>query len=275
MNPLANIWQHPRTSASGLLIALVTVCGVLSQQGITLGNLGTGTVLSLTSALATALLGLLARDPESGSENKSTTRLGVLMLILLLIPLPWTTGCTAKTVAQQIVDWTPALQTAVATIDSTASLLDPSAASAFTAATAGFNAAANLLASQAKAYLATPGATTLAALQAQVVALEQQVNTALLSAARISNSASQKQALNAINAVMAIVSAILALIASISSKAAKARMAVQAKVKLRLVEPYLDREEAARIVARQEEKPLLLARMEVKNFWHQAALAGF
>ncbi len=38
MNPLiTNIWNHPRTSAAGLLIAVVSIGGVLSQQGITLG----------------------------------------------------------------------------------------------------------------------------------------------------------------------------------------------------------------------------------------------
>ena len=59
-----NIWNHPRTSASGLLIAVVTVGGVLGQQGISLGHAGTGTVVTLVSALASALLGLLARDPN-------------------------------------------------------------------------------------------------------------------------------------------------------------------------------------------------------------------
>jgi len=63
MNPLGNIWQHPRTSVAGLLIAALTIAGVLSQQGITLGHAGTGSVVSLVAALATAFLGLLARDP--------------------------------------------------------------------------------------------------------------------------------------------------------------------------------------------------------------------
>jgi hypothetical protein len=57
------MWQHPRTSAAGVLIATLTVSGVLSQQGITLGKAGTGSLVSLAGALATAFLGLLARDP--------------------------------------------------------------------------------------------------------------------------------------------------------------------------------------------------------------------
>jgi hypothetical protein len=63
MNLLSNTWNHPRTSIAGLLIAIATISGVLSQQGITFGHAGTGTVISLIAALATALLGLIARDP--------------------------------------------------------------------------------------------------------------------------------------------------------------------------------------------------------------------
>ncbi len=63
MNLFSNAVQHPRTSAAGILIAIVSMTGVLSQQGITLGKAGTGTVVSLVTAMASALLGLLARDP--------------------------------------------------------------------------------------------------------------------------------------------------------------------------------------------------------------------
>jgi hypothetical protein len=54
--------EHPKTSAAGLLLGLTTVLGVLQQQGISLGQAGTGTIISLATALATALLGLLAKD---------------------------------------------------------------------------------------------------------------------------------------------------------------------------------------------------------------------
>jgi hypothetical protein len=62
-----NIWNHPQTTISGLLIAVATIASVLSQQGITLGTAGTGTVVALVAALATALLGLIAKDP--GTKN--------------------------------------------------------------------------------------------------------------------------------------------------------------------------------------------------------------
>ncbi len=65
MNLFSNAFRHPRTSAAGVLIAIVSIMGVLSQQGITLGKAGTGTVVSLVTAMASALLGLLARDPRS------------------------------------------------------------------------------------------------------------------------------------------------------------------------------------------------------------------
>jgi hypothetical protein len=109
MNFLTNIWNQPKTSAAGLLIALASIAGVLSQQGVTLGKAGTGTVVTLASALATALLGLLAKDPEAARQQvgeavnrrggaSDTAKLGAWMLIALTLgaTVP-TTGCTAST----------------------------------------------------------------------------------------------------------------------------------------------------------------------------------
>ncbi len=102
MNFLTNIWNQPKTSAAGLLIAVASIAGVLSQQGVTLGKAGTGTVVTLASALATALLGLLAKDPKTGTEGPrgqgTNARLGAWMLIALTFgaTLP-TAGCTVST----------------------------------------------------------------------------------------------------------------------------------------------------------------------------------
>jgi len=79
MNPITNIWQHPRTSFAGLLISAATLAGILSQQGITLGKAGTGTVVTLVGSVATALLGLVARDPApqpaaAGQTPPTTSR---------------------------------------------------------------------------------------------------------------------------------------------------------------------------------------------------------
>jgi hypothetical protein len=277
MNPISNIWNHPKTSAAGVLIAVVTIASVLSQQGITLGNVGTGSVVVLVSGLATALLGLLARDPVSSgsSSGNATAKLGAWALIALLLQLPFVSGCSGTTVAQDIVNWTPALQSAVATIDSTAAMLAPEDAPIFVAATAGFDAASNLLVAQAKAYLANPTAGVLAQLQAAVVAFQQQVNASLLQAAKITNPNSQQHVLNAINAVATVVNAILALVTSISSKVAVARMAAQSHLKLAAVRPYLDEGKAAAMVANHYGEPVEWARAQVAQVELSTAQAGF
>jgi hypothetical protein len=287
MNPISNVWNHPRTSAAGLLIAVVTIAGVLSQQGLTLGAAGSGTVVTLAGAIATALLGLLARDPSNAavilserSESKdlqsaSTAKLGVWALIALLLPLPFLAGCSGTTVAQDIVNWTPALESAVATVDTTAALLVPADAPIFAAATIGFDAASNLLVAQAKAYLANPTASLLAQLQAQVVTFQQQVNAALLTAARIVDTVSQQHALACIQGVATIVTAVFALIQSISTKTALAQMAAQSTIKLAAVRPYMDENKVAAIVANHYAEPVALARMQMAQAEVNETRAGF
>ena len=278
-----NIFDHPKTSAAGLLIAVASVAGVLSQQGVSLGKVGTGTVVSLASALATALLGLLAKDPDAATSPSPATngsasrqaKLGAWMFIALLIPLPWLQGCTVAGVAQNIVNWTPALQSAVATVDSTAALLAPADAPIFAAATIGFDAASNLLVAQAKAYLANPSGSTVGKLQNQIVTFQQQVNTALLQAAKIVDQKSQQHALAAIQGVGTIVVAILSLVQSISSKAQVAQMAANSGVKLAAVEPYLNNSRSAEIVAAQYGEPIQLARVQVARITQEEMSAGF
>jgi hypothetical protein len=276
MNSISNIWNHPKTSVAGLLIATVSVAGVLSQQGVSLGHAGSGTVVTLVSAIATALLGLLAKDPAAASPSStSVTRLGAWALIALLLPLPFSTACSGVTVAQDIVNWTPTLQSAVATVDSTAALLAPVDAPIFTAATIGFDAASNLLVTQAKAYLANPSASLLAQIQNQIVAFRQQVNSSVLQAAKIANPASQKHALSAIQAVATVVSAMLSLVQSVSSKAAVAQMTAHSTIKLAAVAPFLDRSESARTMAAHYREPLASARIQVAQAERNQLSAGF
>lgn len=145
MNLLANIWNHPKTSAAGLLIAVVSIAGVLSQQGITLGKAGTGTVVSLASALATALLGLLAKDPEAASQrgNASSTsaKFGVWMLIALTLcaTLP-TSGCTAS--ASELQSDATTLASALNNLAAVIQTSDANAASNLKTAAAALTAAA-------------------------------------------------------------------------------------------------------------------------------------
>ena len=281
MNIFSNIWDHPKTSAAGLLIAVVSMAGVLSQQGITLGAAGRGTVVTLVGALASALLGLLAKDPGDATSqqvSKSSgqqAKLGAWALIALLMPLPFVGGCSATTVAQNIVNWTPALQSALTAMDSGGALLAPADAQVFATATSGFDAASNLLSAQAKAYLANPSASNLAQLQNQIVTLEQQVNTAMLQAARIMNPASQQHALATIQAVGTVVIAILALVQSVSSKAEVEQMAARSTVKIGSVQAYIDQEQAAEIVAGHYDEPVAMARMQVAHVERSEMMAGF
>jgi len=276
MNSISNIWNHPRTSVAGLLIAIVTIGGVLAHQDINLGHAGSGTVVALVGAIATALLGLLAKDPGTPAASpNSTVKLGAWALIALLLPLPFAAGCSGATVAQDIVNWAPALQSAVATVDSTAALLAPADAPIFTAATIGFDTASNLLATQAKAYLANPTANLLAQIQSQIVVFQQQVNSSLLEAIKISDPASQKHALAAVQAVSTVVSAILALVQSISSKSAVAQMATNSIIKLAAVQPLLDPSQAIQAVSAHYGESQGSASIQVAQATKNQRQAGF
>jgi hypothetical protein len=305
MNLISNMWKHPRTSAAGILISVATVAGVLAQQGITLGAIGGGSIVSLAGALATAMLGLLARDPgavvaqpasapaavpaampscegecsssssSSRSDSGATAKLSAWLLIVLLLPLPWLQGCTGNQVARDIVNWTPSLQSAVATVDSTAALIAPADAAIFASATAGFDAASNLLVTQARDYLANPSSGILAQLQRQVVVFQQQVNAALLSAAHLVNANSREHAMTALQAVATAVTAILALVQSVSTQADVARMAADSPVKLAAVETYLDDSSSARLVAAHYNEPMAQARAQMAEAQRLQFEAGF
>jgi hypothetical protein len=154
-------------------------------------------------------------------------------------------------------------------------VLDPAAAPIFAAATVGFDAASNALMAQAKAYLANPNASVLAQLQTAVVTFQQRVNVALLQAAKISNPASQQKALADLNVVATAVNAILSLVNSISSKVAVAQMAQQSTIKLAMVQPLLDEDKAAVLVANHYGEPVELAQMQVRQAEVYAYQAGF
>ena len=157
-----------------------------------------------------------------------------------------TAACNGVTVAQDIVNWTPSLQAAVATVDSTAALLDPAASPIFTAVTVGFDAASNLAVAQAQAYLNNPTTTFASTLAAQLVALQQNVNTALLETAKIVNPKSQALALAVLNGVSSIVSVMVSLIKSVKGVTIAASTTA---VTLLMIKPYRDDALTARLVA--------------------------
>ncbi len=244
---------------------ITTIAGILGIAGTAVSQFTTyiptpySTYVTLAGVIIAGVAAILARDsaaqvsspnPQPFSGSSSTAKLGCWALIAILTfgTMPMM-GCNATAVAQDIVNWTPTLQGFVATVDTTGAVLDAPDAVIFSAATVGFDAGSNLLVAQAKAYLANPNATVLGQLQTAVVTFQQTVNSAVLAAAKITNTASQQHALAAINGVATVVSAILALVQSISTKAQVAQMAAESPIKLARVDPYMDKVAADRVIA--------------------------
>jgi hypothetical protein len=199
-------------------------------------------------------------------------RLGAIALCMLSFAAStsFITGCSVQTgtkVAQDIVNWTPALENGLQTIAATGSLLLPTDAPIFAIATAGFDAAGTILVAQAKAYLANPSASVLTNLQTAAVSFQQTVSAGLLQAAQIKDPASQKLALAAINGVATIVSTILALIQSISSKTAVARMSEEAPIKYAQVRALMDQKAMQQVASQYH--------VTVPQFFAAEAAKGF
>jgi hypothetical protein len=177
----------------------------------------------------------------------NTTKLGAWALIAILLgfTIP-EMGCSGQQVARNIVDWTPALVSAVNTVGGAAVILDPASAPILALAITGFDAAAKLVQNQAQAYLDNPNATILQQLQAAVISFQQQVTQGLLTAARIVNPQSQATALLDINAVATVINTILGLIAGIKGNTVAA---TSAAVKLSMVQPYLNRDQSIEMLS--------------------------
>jgi hypothetical protein len=123
-----------------------------------------------------------------------------------------------------------------------------------------FVAAANLVEAQAKTYLANPTATALQQLQAQALAFQSNVSTALLQAAHITNSASQQKITVAINAAVTGISAILALITTI-----KGATVTPASVTATQALARVDRNQAIALVARHYSEPQFVAEYQMSQ----------
>jgi hypothetical protein len=210
-----NIWEHPKTSVAGVLLAIVTIVPIL--QGIDWSHLNPNSVIGLCGSVAVALLGLLGSDSKSSVDSgaNGTQKVGCFALIVLLLVGTMTTGCNAQSVAQDIVNWTPTVESTATTVGTVVAGLDPANALLIAAAVTGFNAAAQLLSNQAQTYLNNPNATALQQLQAQALSFQQNVNAALLQALKISNPGSQQKVIAAIQGLATALTAVLGLISTI------------------------------------------------------------
>jgi hypothetical protein len=281
----SNILNHPKTSIAGVLIGATTVAGVLSQQGITLGHAGTGTVVTLIAGIATALLGLFAKDPGSSSSSQpptpiSQSKLSVWMLVALLTMgmMPVMTGCTQQqkvSVAQEIVNWMPAFISTADTVNSSIEALDPVTALILGPLTAGINAFGPQIQLAAQNFLANPTETNLQLLQSLITQIQQNTNAALLAAAKITNPNSQALATKDVNLVATIANTILALVQSISTKTQVTAMSRNVRVTLAQVRPYMDAPALQSASDRVAFDLALNQRPTVNQFFAYEAQAGF
>jgi hypothetical protein len=183
--------------------------------------------------------------------KRITAGLTAIALWSVMLAAPFMGGCNGTTVAQQIVNWTPTIISATQTLDAVVATLDPAQAALILPAGVAFVAGATLLEEQAKTYLANPSATTLGQLQAQALAFQANVTTALLNAVKIVNPATQQKLLTYLNAAVTGVSAILALIMNI--KGSTLTPASVTAPKLAAILPLMNRDEDVALIAQHED----------------------
>lgn len=180
-----------------------------------------------------------------GKYLPPTAKAAVMAFVCLALTFAPIVGCSQQqkvNVAQEIVNWTPALTSAVNTAGGLVETLDPPAAIIVAPTLAAIDALSPQLVAAAKTYLANPNQTTVQLLQALIVQLQNNTNTALLNAAKITNPQSQQRTMTAINGIATVVNSLLALIESVSSKTQVAAMSRDATVHLALVRPLLDQQ---------------------------------
>jgi hypothetical protein len=204
---------------------------------------------------------------------KLQSKLGAWALIsLVLLATVPTVGCSGSAVAQNIVNWTPVIDSSIASLGSVAESLAPQDAALIQPFVTGLVAAQNLMDAQAKTYLANPSLTNLQQLQAQALAFQQNVNTALLSAAKITNSASQQKVLNCLNAGVTGITAILALLQTVNGNTVGPVNVVAPKISQVL--PLMDENQSIALVAEHYGEPQLVAAYQTHQAERSLMAAG-
>lgn len=181
--------------------------------------------------------------PSGTSSKSNSVYKSVIIFAWLAVTIAAITGCTSQqvqTVANEIVAWLPAIDTGIASIDNLIVTFQPSDAATVAEINAALKTASTQFTAVANAYQSKPSASTLADLQAGIVALQQSTNQAVLDAYRVTDPASQAKILTAVNAVAAAANTVLALVASVSNKTQVQAMRQRATVKLSQV-PTLGR----------------------------------
>ena len=200
------------------------------------------------------------------------SKLGAWALIaVLMLGIVPTVGCSAQSVAQRIVNWTPVIDSGVATLGTLAAQLAPQDAILIQAGVTAITTGQDLLDKQAKAYLANPTAGVLAQLQAQAVTFQQDVNRTVLEASLITNTAMQQKILAAIQMVATGATAVLALLQTIKGNT----LTIQAgTVTTSQVLPYFDEQRSVDLVAQHEGVPAFVAALQVHQTERSLQAAG-
>ncbi len=197
---------------------------------------------------------------------------GVALCLLTLSSGFMVTGCTKQqklNVAEQIVNWQPAADSAVQT---TLTILegltpDPAAQAVEAVIQKSLQGAGTIVRNAAQSYIDNPTNSNLQALQQIVVSVQQTINAQILQAAQISNPASQKSVLQAINGVGTIFNTILSLVQSISSQAQLKAMSEASPIKFAQVRALMDTAAMDRAGARYG--------VNAELFFDKEAAAGF
>lgn len=215
--------------------------------------------------------------------ERSKSKLGVIacsaLLISSLIASAPIMGCTQQqkvTVAQEIVNWTPALTSAVDTTGGMVEILDPAVAPIVAGAVTAFNVLAPQFTAAAQNYLANPSQTNIQVLQGLITQMQNSVNGSLatLNAVHVTNPASQQKAITAVNGIGTIVNSLLALIQSVSTKQQVAVMSQHVTVHLAQVAPVLDRN-AMQHQADMVTADLNMPRISTDQYLEKEAHLGF
>jgi len=277
---------------SALAHTLVVVWGFLAGfyfDNATAHNYIDGVALNLYNStphwLQGAIVGLIIplitywkaqKNAAARASTGSTQKLGALALCALLL-MGTTMGCTQAqkiSVAQEIVNWTPTLISAVDTSASMVESLDPASALIVAPFVVAFNALAPQFQMAAKNYLANPTQTTLQVLQSLITQIQQNANQALLAALKITNPTSQSTVTKDINIVATAANALLSLVQSVSTQAQIQQMSKGVTVTLAQVHSLMDQNQLQQ-AALKVSNDLHTQPITVAQFYRYEAQHGF
>lgn len=276
---VSHIWLWVTAAAQLLLLMGRAYLGAKTVDADADATAAYPTAGANASGPALAFKPTLDVKPTNGTATKL---MGIAAMGTLLFIAPFTTGCTQAqkiSVAQQIVNLTPAFTSAVDLALSTIALLDPPAQLIIAPTMILVNATGPQISKAAQDYLNNPTETNIQVLQGIIVQIQQSVNTMVLQAAHIVNPQSQAIAVRDVNQIAALTNLILGLVQSISTPAQKAVMAADVKISMAQVRPYLDQALMQQELDAARAKAPLAARLlmpaTVDGFYAAEAKAGF